>query len=433
MKEILKELYFSGLSAVEPSKLVKENIKILFEEIEKAKGKKAVLFSIGKAGYKMAKGAMEELKDYVKNGIVLTKYGHLDLKEKIFKNLKILEAGHPVPDKNGLKGTKEILKRIEEEKESSIFLIMISGGTSSLFVYPKEEISLREKIRTTEILLKRGANIFELNCIRKHLSKVKGGNLLKFLYPAPTISFIISDVVGDKLDVIGSGPTTPDETTFIEAMEILKKYKIEKEISKNVLNLIKKGVEGKIEENPKKNDKIFKNVKNILIGNNSIALKEIQKKAEERGIFSKILLKDIKGEAKEVGKYLAKIAIEEKKNKKIEAPLLLIFGGETTVNVKGNGIGGRAQEVALSFAKEISGLEGIFFLSAGSDGTDGPTDAAGAIVDNNTIKEGEKSGLKAKEFLENNDSYIFFKKINSLFITGPTGTNVMDFYLILIK
>lgn len=433
MKDILKELYFSGLSAVEPSKLVKENIKIVFEEIEKAKRKKVVLFSIGKAGYKMAKGAMEELKDYVKNGIVLTKYGHLEKKEVIFPNLKIIEAGHPVPDRNSLKGTKEILKKIEKEKENSIFLIMVSGGTSSLLVYPKEGINLKEKIKTTEILLKKGANIFELNCVRKHLSKVKGGNLLKFIYPAPTISFIISDVIGDKLDTIGSGSTTPDETTFKEAMEILLKYKIEKKVSENVLNLIKKGVEGKIEENPKINDKIFKNVKNVLIGNNSIALKEIQKKAEEKNIFSKIISKDIQGEAKEMGKYLANIAIEEKKNKKIEAPLLLIFGGETTVNVKGKGKGGRAQEVALSFAKEISGLEGIFFLSAGSDGTDGPTEAAGAIVDGNTIREGEKLGLKAKEFLENNDSYNFFKKINSLFITGPTGTNVMDFYLILIK
>jgi len=432
MKNVLKDLYFSGISSVEPSKLVKENIKIVFEELKKTKRKNLILFSIGKAGYKMATSAIEELKEFIKEAVVLTKYSHFDKNYKI-KNLKIFEAGHPLPDKNGFKRTKEILKIIDEEKGNSIFLIMISGGASSIFVSPKDGITLKDKIKTTEILLKKGADIFELNCIRKHISKVKGGNLAKIIYPAPVISFIISDVISDKLDVIGSGITYPDETTFLDSIKVLKKYNEEKEIPESVYNLLKKGAEGRIEENPKKNDKIFKRVKNVLIGNNKIALEEIKKKAEKIGIISKILSNEISGEAREIGKKLAKISIEEKKKKINDKPVLLIFGGETTVNVKGGGKGGRAQELALSFAKEINGIDGIYLLSAGSDGTDGPTDAAGAIVDGNTISKGEELGIKAEEFLNKNDSYNYFKKTNSLFVTGPTGTNVMDFYLILIK
>lgn len=430
MERVLEKLYFKGIKAVIPEKLLKENIKLFFDFFKKHK-KKVVLISIGKASSGMAKAAILKLKEKFYKGILITKYGYS--KNFKIKNFKMFEAGHPVPDKNGLNATKEVLKLIKEEKKDSIFFILISGGASSLFVYPRDGITLKDKIKTTEILLNSGADINELNCIRKHLSKVKGGNLGRYIYPSPALSFIISDVISDKLDVIGSGPTSPDNSNFKDAFKIIKKYKIQKKLPKNVLKILKYGIEGKIPENPKKGDKIFKNLKNYIIGKNEIGLKEIKKMAEKMGIKAKIISKDIKGEAKVLGKYLAKIAIEEKEKKIIKKPLLLIYGGETTVQVKGKGKGGRAQELALSFALKINGLDGIYLLSASTDGTDGKTDAAGAIVDGKTIKKGKEIGLDAKEFLKNNDSYNFFKKINSLFITGPTGTNVMDFYLILIK
>lgn len=434
MKEILKKLYFEGIRAVHPEELVKKNFPLFWDFFYKKKRKKVVLISFGKASLNMTRGAIKELGNYFSRGILLT--NQIPLEDNFYSTplpLKIFIGGHPIPDENSLKGTKEVLKLIEKEKKDSVFFILISGGGSSLLSAPKDGIKFKNKIKTIELLLKAGANIKDLNCVRKHLSKVKGGNLAKFIYPAPAISFIISDVSGNKLDTIASGPTYPDSTKFEDVLKVIEKYKIEDKIPKNIFNFLISGKDGKIEENPKRGDKIFKNIKNYIIGNNEIALKEIKRKAEGMGIEAKIFLKDLKGEAREIGKKLAKIAIAEKEKKKSAKPLLLISGGETTVNVKGKGKGGRAQELALSFALNIEGKGGIYLLSAGSDGIDGPTDAAGAIVDGDTIKIGEKIGLKAGDFLKNNDSYNFFQKTDSLFITCPTGTNVMDFYLILIK
>lgn len=436
MKKLLKKLYYAGVQAVNPEKLIRKNIKLFLKFYKKQKKKKIVIISIGKASFKMAMAGAKELKKNLHKGIIITKYGHIDknlLKNKALKKFKIFEAGHPLPDENGLKGTKEILKTIEEEKRDSIFFILISGGASSLFIAPSYGISLKDKIKTTEILLKAGAGIDDLNCVRKHLSKVKGGNLAKFIYPAPFVSFIISDVISDKLDVIGSGPTCPDKTTFIDALEVIEKFKVKDKIPKNVLKLLKDGALGKIKENPKEKDKIFKKNKNYIIGKNEIALKEIRRKAKEMGLYAKIVSREIEGEAKIVGKKLSEFAISEKEKLKTKKGNIFIFGGETTVDVKGKGKGGRSQELALSFAINTKGREGIYLLSAGTDGTDGPTNAAGAIVCPNTIKKAEKMKIDPLKYLNENNSYNFFKNVNDLFITGPTGTNVMDLYLILIK
>lgn len=433
---MLKNLYFEGVRAVDPEKLVRKNIGIFWDFFNKQKRKKIIIISIGKASLGMAEGAIKELGKYFYKGIIITNFRD---KNSIFfskynpSSLKIFKGGHPLPDKKSLKGTKEILNLIENEKDACLFFVLISGGGSSLLVAPKEGITLKEKITATQLLLKAGASIEEINCLRKHLSKVKGGNLAKLIYPAPLISFIISDVISDKLNVIASAPTYPDRKNFKDALKIIRKYKIENKMPEGVLKVLKDGIEGKIEENPKYKNKIFNNVKNFIIGNNEIALKEIKKKAEELGFKSKIFSRKLKGEAREIGKNLAKLAIKEKEKKFHKKPLILIFGGEPTVKVRGKGKGGRAQEVALSFSIYIKGKKGIYLLAAGSDGKDGPTNSAGAIVDGKTIIKGEKMGLNPKFFLENNDSYNFFKRTNSLFITGPTGTNVMDFYIILIK
>lgn len=435
MKKLLKELYWAGVKAVNPEKLVKKNIKLFLKFYKKQNRKKIIIISIGKASFKMAMAGAKELKENFYMGIIITKYGHIDknlLKNKTLEKFKIFEAGHPLPDENGLKATKEVLKIIEKEKKDSIFLILISGGSSSLFIAPSDGISLKDKIKTTEILLKAGAGIGDLNCVRKHLSKVKGGNLAKLTYPAPSVSFIISDVISDKLDVIGSGPTSPDKTTFKDALKVLDKFKVKDRIPKTVLKLLKDGALGKIEENPKEKNDIFKKNKNYIIGRNEIALKEIKRKAKEMGLNAKIVSCEIEGEARVIGKKLLEFAIFEKEKLKTKKGKILIFGGETTVNVKGKGKGGRAQELALSFAINIKGKEGIYLLSAGTDGTDGPTDAAGAIVCYNTIKKAEKIKINPLKYLNENNSYNFFKKVKDLFITAPTGTNVMDLYLILI-
>jgi len=337
-----------------------------------------------------------------------------------------------VPDENGLRGTEEIIKILKDADENTIVVYLISGGGSALLVSPCEGISLIEEQETTELLLRAGADIYELNTVRKHISKVKGGRLAEIAYPAKVISLILSDVIGDRLDVIASGPTAPDKTTYKDALKVLEKYRLIDKAPGSIIKVLQKGAEGFTNETLKEGSTIFDNVENIIIASNKKALDAAKEKAESLGFKSETISSEVTGEAKEVGKWLAqktRNALSVKRNEKI----CLISGGETTVTVKGNGKGGRNMELALSFAMEIEGIDGITLLSAGTDGTDGPTDAAGAIVDGETVKKAKAIGLDPEEYLRNNDSYNFFKKIDSLFITMPTGTNVMDIQIMVIE
>jgi glycerate-2-kinase len=308
---------------------------------------------------------------------------------------------------------------------------LISGGGSALLVAPCNGITLSEKQRVTELLLKAGANINELNTIRKHISGVKGGRLAELAFPAKTLSLILSDVIGDRLDVISSGPTSPDKTTYQDALGVISKYNLTDRVPQKILSLLKDGVQGNLPETPKEGNPIFEKVENIIVGSNRMATDAARIKASELGFDASVISTEIQGEAKEVGSIFAKKAIEIRRSN-VRKPICLIAGGETTVTVKGNGTGGRNMEMALSFALEIDGIDGITFLSAGSDGTDGPTDAAGAFADGQTVKMAKAKGLAPEVYLKNNDSYNLFDKINGLFITGPTGTNVMDIQIILI-
>jgi glycerate 2-kinase len=364
------------------------------------------------------------------SGIVITKYGHCQPPYKP-KKIRIFEAGHPVPDENGLIATGAIINLLKGVDKNILLICLISGGGSALFVSPYEGITLNEKQQVTELLLKAGANISELNTVRKHISKVKGGRLAEIAYPARIISLILSDVIGDKLDVIASGPTAPDKMKYNEALKVIEKYGLIALTPKPVLETLHKGANGLIPETPKEGDKAFRNVENIIIGSNRKALEAAKIKAEQLGFHAEILSSDISGEAREVGRRLAKKAIEAKG--KGQRARCLISGGETTVTVKGNGLGGRNMELALSFAIEIDGIDGITLLSAGTDGTDGPTDAAGAIVNGKTIKKAKAVGLNPEEYFKNNDSYNFFRRIDGLFVTGPTGTNVMDIQIMVIE
>ncbi len=429
----VSEIFTSALKAVSSYEAVKNHCKYIMPFYETGNFNRLIVIGFGKAAYPMAKAIEDSLPDPIKTGMVITKYSHCN--QYLSKKIKTFEAGHPVPDENGLKGTDEIIKLLKGIDENTIVVCLISGGGSALLVSPYEGISLNEKQAITELLLKAGADINELNTVRKHISKVKGGRLAEIAYPARIISLILSDVIGDRLDVIASGPTSPDGTTYKDALDVLEKYLLLDKIPQNVLDMLYRGSHGLIPETPKENNIIFKNVENVIIGSNKKALEAARGKANELNLQVGILSSEITGEARDVGRWLAEKAKEFKslKVQECNGSMCLISGGETTVTVRGNGLGGRSMELALAFAMEIEGISDITLLSAGTDGTDGPTDAAGAIVDGRTIKKARSVVLNPEEYLSNNDSYTFFKKTDNLLITGPTGTNVMDIQIVVIE
>lgn len=437
-KKLVTEIFYAALKAVDPYNAVKLYTHKIRSVYREGNFKRFIAISFGKAAGNMARAVEDEIEDLIDAGAIITKDGHnisqgLGVKEQRSK-IKIYEAGHPVPNENGLRGTEEIIRLLKDADKTTLVVCLISGGGSALLVSPYEGISLTEKQEITDLLLKVGADINELNTVRKHISKVKGGRLAEIAYPAMVISLILSDVIGDRLDVIASGPTAPDKTTFRDALDVLEKYSLTDGTPKNIMDVLKRGAKGLIRETPKEGHKIFQNVKNIVIGSNKIALNAAKQKAEELGLYSEIISSKLTGEARDAGRWLAK-KVEEFKSLRVQGckmPVCIISGGETTVTVKGNGIGGRNMELALSFAVEIEGIDDITLLSAGTDGTDGPTDAGGAIVDGDTVRKAKSLGINPLEYLDNNDSYNFFKKIDGLFITGPTGTNVMDIQIIVI-
>jgi hydroxypyruvate reductase/glycerate 2-kinase len=437
-REHVRSIFSAAVAAVDPFGLVKEHAVNIFTGLDKNKFKKIYVAGFGKASYEMARGITENNERFITDAVVITKYGHAQAKKtekKLLNKIKVFEAGHPIPDENGMKATEEIIHLLNKADKDTLVLCLVSGGGSALLVSPYEGLDLTAKQDVTDLLLKAGADITELNTVRKHLSRLKGGRLVEIAYPAEMISLIISDVIGDKLDVIASGPTTPDSSTFSDAFRIIRKYRIEQRVPENAMNLIIRGSKGLIPETPKQGSSVFENVSNIIIGNNHKALIAAKEKAESLGYESEITSSNITGEAKDIGKGLAEKAKQVKNSLTHGAgkTICMISGGETTVTVKGKGKGGRNTELALGFAKEIEGLEGITLLSAGTDGTDGPTDATGAVVDGNTIIKAKNRGLDPDTYLNRNDSYTFFQQVDALLITGPTGTNVMDAQILLIS
>ena len=429
--KIAEEIYYSAIKAVDPYNAVvsqKEKIQKTYEE---GNFNRVLVIGFGKASPSMVKAVEDNFSNLITEGIAITKYGHI--KRNLKSPIKVYEAGHPLPDENGLKATEKIINLLSSTDEKTMVLCLVSGGGSSLLVAPLDEIDLESKKEINSLLLRSGAEIEEINIVRKHLSKVKGGRLAELAYPARVLSLIISDVIGDRIDVIASGPTAPDPSTYEDAIEVLKKYNLLKRIPQNIKEALEKGRKGLIPETPKRKNNIFEKVENIIVGSNRIALLSAKKKAEEMGFETEILTFELKGEARMAGKWLAEKAIHFLNSKGKGRKICLLSGGETTVNVAGDGMGGRNMELALSFAIEIEGKSGITLLSAGTDGTDGLTDSAGAIVDGETVIKARKMGINPEDFLKNNDSYNFFKKVSGLFITGPTGTNVMDIQVVLLE
>jgi glycerate 2-kinase len=430
-EKALEEIFRAAVQAVDPYALVRDYLKRHRALFPADLFRTVYVVGFGKASCPMAAAAAEMSSPIIDQGIALTKYGHCAGHK--FKRIRVHEAGHPLPDENGVRATNEILGLLKKADADSLVICLISGGGSALLVSPCEGISLADKQAITDLLLRSGANIQELNTVRKHLSGVKGGRLAELAYPARTISLIISDVMGDSLDVIASGPTSPDATTFAEALAIVKRYGLFESAPGTVLEVLDKGARGLLPETPKQGDKIFERVSNVIIGNNGRALHAAREKAAFLGFQAEIVSDAVSGEAGVVGRDLAGKAKQMKSEKRSSQPVCLISGGETTVTVSGKGRGGRNMELALAFAAEIEGIAGIRLLSAGTDGTDGPTDAAGAMVDGSTANRGRKTGADVMEYLANNDSYTFFKKTGGLLITGPTGTNVMDIQVLAIE
>lgn len=381
--------------------------------------KNVYVVSVGKAAWKMAHTCQEILGEHIKRGIILTKYGHA---EKPLDKIDIIEAGHPIPDNNSIDGTQKIIDMVKILTEKDNIIFLLSGGGSSLFEKPIQGITLEDIQEVTQQCLKCGADITEINTIRKRLSDVKGGKFAAYCAPAKVYAIVLSDILGDKLDMIASGPAYVDTSTCEDAFNIIRKYDLQ--LKKNILSALK-------EETPRCVD----NVETYLTGSVSEFCRAAAKYAKELGYRPYILSNTLDCEAKEAGRFIASIArtVIEKKDYGLKTPCAVIVGGETVVKVSGQGKGGRNQEIALSAADGIRNLENVVVFSISSDGTDGPTDAAGGIVNGKTAEELEALGIKCEEVLKNNDSYHALEKIGGLIKTGATGTNVNDIAVILCK
>jgi glycerate 2-kinase len=426
-------IFHAALKAANPAEAVLRHVQLAGNVL--AAGRKryhldlfrhVYVIGAGKASAQMAQSIERLLGKRITGGLINIKYGHAVRLRRIELN----ECGHPIPDRNGELGAQRIAEIARQAGQDDLVLCLISGGASALLPLPAPPVTLEEKQETTRLLLHCGANIHELNCVRKHISAVKGGQLAELAFPATVLALILSDVIGDDLDVIGSGPTVPDRSTFSDARAILAKYGI----SGRVPAAIQERFSGSASETPKPGDQIFEKVQNLIVGSNRLAVDAAAQQARSLGYHTLVLSTFIEGETRDVARVHAAIAKEIRATgRPVKPPACVISGGETTVTIRGSGLGGRNQEFALAAALDIAGLKDVVVLSAGTDGTDGPTDAAGALADGSTVARAEAKCLNAAAYLANNDSYPFFEHLGNLIKTGPTGTNVADVRLILLR
>ena len=436
-KDLLMEIFYAGLRAVDPEAVVRSQVKrqencltVGGRAYDLDGFRRVILIGAGKATALMAKALEELLEDRLTEGLILVRHGYAVPMRKT----RVIEAGHPIPDQSGLKGTEEIISLLSAASEKDLVVCAFSGGASALLPAPVPPLDLSQKQLTTQLLLECGAKIGEINCIRKHLSRSKGGGLARAAYPATLISLILSDVVADRLDVIASGPTVPDASRFAECIAIAERYGLASRLPGPVWQYLRDGAAGLFPETPKAGDQIFAKVQNVVVGNNRMALLAARDQAEALGFRALLLTSGLEGEACQMGRMLVALGKEVVfSGHPVAPPACLLAGGETTVTLRGQGKGGRNQELALAAAIALEGVRRISLLSAGTDGTDGPTDAAGAFVDGATCQRARGQGLDPGDFLSRHDSYHFFESLGDLLITGPTRTNVMDIMCLLIE
>jgi glycerate-2-kinase len=426
----------SAINAVNPRKITKSKLLLRNSTLyvneysfDLRKFKNVYVIGGGKASGSMAEALEEILGNHITNGFLNIPRGS---KYKT-DGIKLHEASHPIPDESGVKGTRHMLEIAGQAREDDLVICLISGGGSSLMPLPRGEISITDKRELTNDLLKCGATINEINTVRKHISDFKGGWLAKKAYPATILNLILSDVLGDPLDFIASGPTIPDSTTFSDAMKVLKKYDLWDKAPTSIREVLSDGEKGLIPETPKADDEAFKKVYNIVVGNNRLASLAACKYIKSAGLNTLLLTSTLEGEARYVGAMLASIANEvSMSGNPVQKPAGIIAGGETTVTVTGKGVGGRNQELVLAAVLKLKDRDGVVVASLSTDGIDGPTDAAGAIVDGKTLARATKMKMIPEEFLAENDSYQFFSELGGLIFTGPTGTNVNDIAVLVI-
>jgi glycerate 2-kinase len=388
--------------------------------------RRVVVVGAGKASGAMAEAAEAALEDVCLDGLVAVK----EARDPGPRRVRLAVAGHPIPDVRGEAAGQEILQFVQEAGRDDLVLCLISGGGSALTPAPVPGVTLAEKQAVTRLLLECGATINELNAVRKHLSRMKGGQLARAAHPAPVVALLLSDVIGDPLDVIGSGPTSPDPTTFDDALAILDRFGLRARVPASVRNHLEAGGRGEVQDTPKPGDPTLAGVTNVVIGNNGLVVDAAVAEARRLGIAPCLLTRRLQGEAREVARVFAALLDETARGGLLGGrPACLIAGGETTVTVRGPGTGGRCQEFALALVPELATMRDIVVLAAGTDGSDGPTTAAGALADPTSLERARRGGLDARRALAENDSHTFFAALDDLVVTGPTGSNLMDLYL----
>jgi hydroxypyruvate reductase len=437
--EIVQAIQAAALAAVEPGAAVRRAVQRRGDQLyvggqrhDLAAYDRAWIVGGGKAGAPMAAALWQLLDDRIVGGTVNVKYGHLLPGGQSPGPVALVEAGHPTPDEAGRRGAARIVETVAELTPRDLLLVIISGGGSALLPLPAEGLSLADLQTVTDALLRCGATIGEINAVRKHLSALKGGQLARAARPAAVVSLILSDVVGNPLDVIASGPTVPDTSTYADAWHVLEKYDLLAETPAAVKRRLRQGIDGHLAETPKPGDPVFRRVQTVVVGSNETAAQAAVDKAREMGLNSFLLSTFIEGEARQVARVFAGIGKEMARHgRPLAPPACLVAGGETTVTVRGPGKGGRNQELALAAALALQGWDDLCLVSLATDGTDGPTDAAGAIAWGDTVARARALGLNPEAALADNDAYPFWQALGEAIVTGPTNTNVNDLILVL--
>ena len=436
LRDDSRAIFAAGVAAVDPLVAVQRAVRRAGDTLtvdgvayDLRRFSRIFVVGTGKGSAVMAQGLEEILGQRISAGAVTVKYAHTASVERV----KLYEAAHPIPDAAGVQGANAAMELVRQAGADDLVFCLLSGGGSALWPAPSAGISLAEKQRMTGLLIDCGARIDEINVIRKHLSGIKGGQLARLAAPARLITLVLSDVVGDRLDAIASGPTVPDPTTFRDCLNILTHYDLLDRVPDSIRDHVQQGLGGSAAETPKAGDPVFGLGQTVIVASNRLALRAARQAAEARGYTTLLLSSTLEGEARHVARVHAAIAQEIcHSGQPIAPPACIISGGETTVTVRGDGKGGRSQEFALAAALHVAGLDNTVVLSGGTDGSDGPTDAAGALVDGRTLARAEALGLQPEAFLHRNDAYHFFQALDDLLLTGPTGTNVMDMAVMLV-
>lgn len=422
-----RSIWAAALAAADAGALVRAALRVEGERlvaggstVDLAALRRLLVLGLGKAGGAMARAVEDVLGDRISAGFVVVKDGY----RVPTRVIEVTEAGHPVPDARGQAAAARLLALARTAGPDDLVLVLVSGGGSALTPAPAPPVTLAEKQAVTRLLLAAGATIDELNAVRKHLSLLKGGQLARAAAPARVLALILSDVVGDRLDVIASGPTVPDPSTFADALQVLDRRGVRDRVPPPVLGRLEAGARGQVEETPKPGDPVFARVENLVVGNNAVVVGAAEEAARRLGYTPHVLTRALAGEARRVARDLVERA------RRLAPPACLIAAGETTVEVRGRGLGGRCQEFALAAALALREDEPLVVLAAGTDGTDGPTDAAGGLVDAGTTARARAAGRDPEAGLDDNDAHRVLAAAGDLVVSGPTNTNLLDLYLV---